>query len=133
MDHMKVLKRTWEIIWRYRALWVFGIIFALTTAGGVNRGTQYSFNGEDFSLGREFHIEEIPELTSALIAIGVGLACVTFILVIASVVARYVAETSLIRMVDDYEETGEKHSVRQGFRLGWSRTAWRLFLIRLVA
>jgi len=35
-------------------------------------------------------------------------------------------------MVDDYEETGEKRSVRQGFRLGWSRTALRLFLINLL-
>ncbi|RLC63112.1 MAG: hypothetical protein DRI48_08785, partial [Chloroflexi bacterium] len=32
-------------------------------------------------------------------------------------------------MVDDYEETGEKRNVWQGFRLGWSRTALRLFLI----
>ena len=132
MDHMKVLKRAWEIIWRYRALWVFGIILALTTAGG-GRGPQYSFNGEDFAPGGEFLPPAIPpEVSSALIAIGVGLACVIVILVIASVVARYVAETALIRMVDDYEETGEKRSVRQGFRLGWSRTAWRLFLINLL-
>jgi hypothetical protein len=133
MDHLKVLKRAWETTWLYRALWVFGIIIALTTAGGANRGTS-SFNGEDFSPGREFHIGEIPpEASSILIAIGIGLACVIVILIIASVVARYVAETSLIRMVDDHEETGEKRSVRQGFRLGWSRTTWRLFLIELLA
>jgi len=132
MDHLKVLKRAWEITWRYRVLWVFGIILALTTAGG-GRGPQYSFNGEDFSPGGEFPLPAIPpEVSSTLIAIGVGLACVIVILIIASVVARYVAETALIRMVDDYEETGEKRSVRQGFRLGWSRTALRLFLINLL-
>jgi len=132
MDHLKVLKQAWETTWRYRALWVFGIILALTTGGGVNRGTS-SFRGEDFSPGREFHIEEIPpEVSSILIAIGIGLACVILILIIATAIARYVAETALIRMVDDYEETGEKRSVRQGFRMGWSRTAWRLFLINLL-
>jgi len=67
-----------------------------------------------------------------LITIGVVLACVIVILIIAATVAHYVAETALIRMVDDYEETGEKHSVRQGFRLGWSRTALRFFLIDLL-
>jgi hypothetical protein len=129
---MKVLKRAWETTWRYRALWVFGIILALTTGGGVNRGTS-SFNGEDFAPGGEFPPAAIPaEVSSILIAIGVGLACVIVILIIASVVARYVAETALIRMVDDHEETGEKRSVRQGFRLGWSRTALRLFLINLL-
>jgi len=129
MDHIKVLKRAWEIIWRYRALWVFGIIVALTAGGGA----QYSFRGEDFAPGRQFHIEEIPpEVVNTLIAIGVGLACVIVILIVASAVARYVAETALIRMVDDYEETGEQRSVRQGFRMGWSRTAFRLFLIKLL-
>jgi len=138
MDHVKVLKRAWEILWRYRALWVFGIILAaLTTGGGGggggNRWAQYNPRGEDFSPGGRFRIEEIPpEIVGTLIAIGVGLACVIVILIIAAAVARYVAETALIQMVDDYEETGEKRSVRQGFRMGWSRTALRLFLIDLL-
>lgn len=134
MDHLKVLKRAWEITWRYPVLWVFGIILALTTAQrGRGPQAQYNLKGEDFSPGGDFYIGEIPsEVLGILVAIGIGLACVIVILIIASVVARYVAETSLIRMVDDYEETGEKRSVRQGFRLGWSRTALRLFLINLL-
>jgi hypothetical protein len=35
-------------------------------------------------------------------------------------------------MVDEYEATDTKMSVRQGFRVGWSRTSWRLFLINLI-
>jgi len=34
--------------------------------------------------------------------------------------------------VDEYENTGTKMTVRQGFRIGWSRTSWRLFLINLI-
>jgi hypothetical protein len=71
-------------------------------------------------------------VSSILIAIGIGLACAIVMLIIAMVVARYVAETALIRMVDNYEETAEKRSVREGFRMGWSRTTWRLFLIKLL-
>jgi hypothetical protein len=67
-----------------------------------------------------------------LIVIGVGVACVIVILIIARTIARYVAETALIRMVNDHEETGEQHSVREGFRLGWSRTSFRLFMISLL-
>ena len=137
MDHIKVLKRAWEITWRYRVLWIFGIILALTTAhwGGGNNGgqAQYKVSGEDFSPGGEFYIPEIsPEVVSMLITIGIGLACVIVLLIVVATIARYVAETALIRMVDDYEETGEKRSVRQGFRLGWSRTTFRLFLIKLL-
>lgn len=53
-------------------------------------------------------------------------------LYITGKVVRYVSETALIRMVDRHEESGEKLTVRRGFRLGWSRAAWRLLLIDLV-
>jgi hypothetical protein len=149
MDHIKVLKRAWEITWRYRALWIFGIILALTTAsgftpsrGGGNNGVQYEFsrddlfgpNGEDlFGPGGPLHWSDVaPRIASILIAAGVALACVIVLLIVVSTIARWVAEAALIRMVDDYEETEERRSVRQGFRLGWSRTTWRLFLIDLL-
>jgi hypothetical protein len=35
-------------------------------------------------------------------------------------------------MVDEYENTGARMTVRQGFQIGWSRAAWRLFLINLI-
>ncbi len=60
------------------------------------------------------------------------LLIVILLLVAASTVARYVAETSIIKMVDRYEDSGEQISLREGFRLGWSRTSWRLFLLDLL-
>ena len=135
MNHTKVLKRAWHTVWRYRALWVFGFILALTIGGGggSNNWLQYSFRGEDFSRRGWLRIERIPpEVGSILLAIGIGLACLTVILIIAAAIARYVAATALIRMVDHHEETGQKRSVRQGFSMGWSRSAFRLFLIKLV-
>jgi hypothetical protein len=137
MDHIKVLKRAWEIMWRYRALWVFGIILALTTAGLRGNGPQATFGGDGDNGGGNSGFsppgpEIPPEVVGILIAIGAAVACAIVIFIVVSVIARYVAETALIRMVDDYEETGEKRGVREGFRMGWSRTAWRLFLIDLL-
>jgi hypothetical protein len=74
----------------------------------------------------------IAQITGALIAIGMALACFVLVLIVVGTIARYVAETALIRLVDDHEKTGEKRSVGEGFRLGWSRSAWRLFLIDLL-
>ena len=149
MDHIKVLKRAWETTWRYRALWVFGIIVALTTAsaggssgsGGSSSGGSNGGNGRfqppgDFPWPPSEYSWPWPEILSnvvtALIVVSIGVACVIAFLVIAGTIARYVAETALIRMVDEHEETGEQHSVREGFRMGWSRTALRLFLINLL-
>jgi len=132
MEYTKVLKQAWHLVWNYRALWVFGVILALTTGGGAGGG-QSIYRERDFPPARQLHIEQIPAgVVSTLIALGVGVACAMVILIIAATVARYVAETALIRMVDDYEAAGEKRGVRQGFRMGWSRTALRLFLIDLL-
>jgi len=132
MDHVQVLKRAWHMVWRYRALWAFGFILALTAGRSSNNWVQYTFGNEDFS-GRGLRLDRIsPEVGRTLLAIGIGLACLVVLLIIVGAIARYVAETALIRMVDDHEETGQKRSVRQGFRLGWSRSAFRLFLIDLL-
>jgi len=128
MDYGKILKRAWDILWRYRALWVFGFILALTTGGGGGGG-----GGRGGNIWGQYTLERIPpEVGGMLVAIGLVLACLAVILITVAVIARYVAETALIRMVDDYEETGQKHDVREGFRLGWSRSAFHLFLIDLL-
>jgi hypothetical protein len=139
MDHTQILRRAWELTWRYRVLWVFGILLALTTSrGSGNNGFQYSLGRDDlFAPGGPLFGPGTPpripaEIVGTLIAIGIGLACLALVLVVISLVVRYVAETALIRLVDDHETTGERRRVGEGFRLGWSRTAWRLFLIDLL-
>jgi hypothetical protein len=71
------------------------------------------------------------ELTAFLWIIGIFIM-IMLIVGIFVAIARYVSETAVIRMVDEYESTGAKMTVRQGFRIGWSRTSWRLFLINLI-
>ena len=128
MDHFKILKRSFTITWNYRALWVFGILLALTSAssGGSNGGTRSEIGpGES---GPNIPVEWI----NGLIIAGIALACIVLLLIVVGAVVRYISETALIRMVDQHEGTGEKIGVRQGFRLGWSRLALRLFLMDLL-
>lgn len=70
-------------------------------------------------------------LTTFLWIIGIF---IVFMLLfgIVMAIARYVSEVAVIRMVDEYENSDTKMSVRQGFRIGWSPAAWRLFLINLI-
>src|SRR5258706_13992228 len=159
MDPVKILKRSWYILWSYRALWVFGLILALA-AGSAS---SHSSNNNNFrseqnrggSLqvtpqGMQEAFKEFRSKVQSLFEQGMpqsdisGKALTTFLWVIGAfilvmlvvgivmTIARYVSETSVIRMVDEYEASGNKMTVRQGFRIGWSRTAWRLFLINLI-
>jgi hypothetical protein len=125
MDHIEVLKRAFKITWRHRALWLFGILLALTGGGG--RGFRFSFPGGD---GGDFGA--MPEIAPALTtAIAVALIIFILVLIVGFVIVRYVTQTALIGMVKEIEGTGTT-SVKSGFRTGWSRSAFRLFLINLV-
>jgi hypothetical protein len=157
LDPVKILKRSWHILWSYRVLWVFGLVLALAAGGASSHGSNNSnyrqdqghpqqLTPHDVQQGfKEFKKElnkvfeqGIPEahitghaLTTFLWVIGAFVLIMTLVGIVMAI-ARYVSETAVIRMVDDYEASGNKMTVRQGFRLGWSRTAWRLFLINLI-
>ena len=158
IDPIKILQRAWHILWSYRTLWVFGLILALAAGGSFNgsgnNGVQWQEDSQNHQtpsygsvqeflndLGRQMEklfTQGIPEanitgeaLTAFVWTIGVF---VLFMLLIGIVVtiAYYVSVNAVIRMVDEYENSGTKMTVREGFRIGWSRTAWRLFLINLI-
>ncbi|RPJ19846.1 MAG: hypothetical protein EHM33_29685 [Chloroflexi bacterium] len=159
IDPVKILQRAWHILWNYRALWVFGLILALAAGGGSggnggNNGMQWREDSQSYQAPPPESMQEffndfnreleklfrqgIPEvditgeaLTAFLWIVGIF---VVFMLMVGIVmaIARYVSETAVIRMVDEYENTGTKMTVREGFRIGWSRAAWRLFLINLI-
>ena len=49
MSHKNVLKRAWEILWQYKALWVFGLVLALTTASYSPQGPPAQFQSQPHS------------------------------------------------------------------------------------
>ncbi len=153
MDHMKILKRAWAILWSYKALWIFGIILALTAAspsgggggGGGGGGASGGQNSQNFQWPNQqdwsqflngvdnfFSSAITAQTANAIIGVAIALVCLAIIVGVLFRVLNYVSKTALIRMVAETESTGEKLTWRQGWRRGWSRGAWRLFLIDLV-
>lgn len=134
MDHFKILRRSFHITFDYKALWVFGILLALTTAGrgGGSGGGGGGGGGNGSGAFPTPGGIQTPIIPGAIVTVLLMIACVIFLLIIAALIVRYLSETSLIRMVDIYETTEEKVGVRAGFRLGWSRGAFRIFLIDLI-
>jgi hypothetical protein len=136
MDHFKILRRAYHITLNYRALWIFGILLALaspSSSGGSSSGGGSS-GGGFFPPPGNFHglSWNIGQIWPRLAGILVVLICLVLLLAVVFTILRYLSETSLIRMVDRYETDGQTVSVREGFRLGWSRAAFRIFLTDLV-
>jgi len=171
MDYGKILKKAWHNVRHYRALWVFGVILALTTLS-LEGLVLYNLDHDDsverqgitivrqegesfFEAARRTVREELNELDReidranrdvegffakeldveiesdimAVLTVLLGGMLIGYVLVKS---ASYVAEVALIRLVDESEDTGVQHSARQGWRMGWSWAAWRIFLINLV-
>ncbi len=81
----------------------------------------------------EFLTVGIPrDVTEIIIGAVVAILVVFFLAAFVATVVRYVAEAAIIRSVDNYAKTGQKLGFRRVLRLGWSRSAWRFFLIDLL-
>jgi hypothetical protein len=154
IDIGKILKRSWHILWNYKVLWIFGFLLALTIGNsGGNSGSSYQFSQSDtnnynpnnyqtgpywneFNSWMQKNVEPILVHPERYIStfIWIGVIFLTIILIFGAINAliRYPTETAVFRMVDGYEQTGAKVGFRQGWKLGWSRRAFRIWLVDLV-
>lgn len=159
MNHQSILKRAWKILFSYKSLWVFGFFVALTagssSGGGRGSSSHGGDNGNNFNLpferipGLDRDLSRLPQdmergwqgFWGEVIAsngrnlpweIIIPVIVLLFLLMVVFLVIRQVSRVSLIRMVNQYEISAEKLTWKQGLRLGWSRAAWRIFLIDLL-
>jgi len=145
VDQIKILKRAFQISWRYRALWLIGLLLVLAGGGvgGLSGGAPGGGGGAPEASGGGREWRDLPdqwpevwrEIGPIVIAAGAVLLVLAALVVLVGVtrfVLRYVTRTSLIRMVDQFEETGEELGVGSALKLGWSRASFQLFLVSLI-
>ncbi len=189
MRYLDILKQSWQILWHYRLLWIFGFVLALTTfpwQGSIdwsdewnsNRGTivrtdedTLTFPGFDATVDvedngvitirprgggeptvihtkggltiqfpdgveKDFHeladylTYSIPaDVSEIVVGSLVTIAVVVLGVVVVANLLRYPAEVALISAVDENAMSKKKASFRELVRMGWSKNAWRFFLI----
>lgn len=134
MKHLDILKQSFRITWRYRALWIFGFLLALCGGGGGGGGNINFPSGG----GDEEDFENLGQLMAALdidpnLIIGAFIAfiCLILLLAVIGIVVQAVTRTALMGMVYQIQGTGAI-TAREGWRFGWSGRTWRVFLVGLV-
>jgi hypothetical protein len=152
MDHLRILKRAFEVTWKYRALWLVGLLLVLAGGGVISgfrpgspgspgdnsggQGGEPSWGGPNGGLElQQFREKVVPILVAiavVVVVVVVAIFVLVFLLSILALIVRYVTRVSLMQMVQSHEETGEEIGFGRGLRLGWSRSAWRLFAINLI-
>ena len=131
MNYTDIIKRAASLTWRYKVLWILGILLALSGGGGGNSIT-YTLNGNNGGMAPPMFPDwRFPD--PGVIA-GFVLLCCCLIaaLVVVLTIVQYVARTGIYRAVEQIEGTGAAPTWREGLRLGWNNRAVRMFLLDLL-
>jgi hypothetical protein len=127
MDYGKIIRRAWDIIKKYKYLWIFGFILALFGGRGGFRGIEYTFRGEDLQKAPLimqqflFRLPSILRNNIHLIILGVMFL---IIFALAGLVLSIIAEGGLIGCVRNIE-SNNKSNLIDGFKIG-AHYFWRM-------
>lgn len=92
-DFGGVITRAWEIIWKHKVLWIFGILAGCASGGGSNgAGSSYSFSNQDMQQG------DFGPLEDFLSGVNEGMV-MTFVLVMIAVVLVIILLALLLNTV----------------------------------
>jgi hypothetical protein len=132
-DFGRTLSRAWQITWKHKILWLFGILSAIAGRASFNfRGPSFpnNFNPGDPNnfprLQRNF-----PNLTqSTIIAIALGILCVGLIIVVTLYVLHVIGRGGLIGGIQLGDTSGQV-SFGQAWGAGVSHF-WTVLFIGLI-
>ncbi|CAG0944412.1 hypothetical protein ANRL1_01751 [Anaerolineae bacterium] len=122
MDYGKILARSLTVTWKYRVLWLFGVLFAIF--GGSRSGGNFNFPGGGSGSGMRDTgslTPDFPPVNEQVILVIVA-AAVVFVLIwiLLSIIMRFISRGALIGLVHELETTETKPTVRRGFNLGFN-------------
>jgi len=132
MDFGYVIKRAWEIIWKFKVLWIFGILASCGQAGGAggsNSGYRFSSQDSNVTLPvQQFFNQLNPTVIALLIAFAIF---VGLVLIVIAIVLGTVGRVGLIRGTMKAEQGAERLTFGELWREGLAYF-WRVFGLNLL-
>lgn len=134
-DFGGALRRAWQITWKHKVLWIFGILSALVGRASFNGGGRPSYNPNNFNPSNPDAFPRLHDLFSkldqnAIIAIALGLVCVGVIIAITLYVLHVIGRGGLIGGIQLADRTGQV-SFGQAWGVG-TQHFWTVLLIGLL-
>ena len=129
MDYWQIIKRSAELTWRNKLLWVLGILVAIFGGGagrGMGQGLQYAFDGN--RMGRYGwgmpNWPYGPRGWEGFARVGIGVVLlamlVALVLMVVSVIVTYTCQGALVAAADELD-SGRKPTFGQVLSRGWRR------------
>jgi hypothetical protein len=132
MDYTGILKRAWNVTWRYKILWLLGLFAGGAGSGGFNWNTS-SYRGGT-STSAPFNSSSWASFQSA-VERYLPLIIIAFVVLLIIGVVWWVvsiaARGALIHLVNEAEEQREVRAAA-GWRVGFKKW-WRIFGVEFLA
>ena len=129
MDYTKILTRSFEVVWKHHALWLFGILLALFGGGGGElRIPSIPTTGS----GSNNVVPTLPRFDfDSLVPILIAISCGIILLVIVAIVLQFVSRGALIGLVHEFERNQTAPTIKRGFHIGFGRF-WSLLGVAII-
>lgn len=135
MNYGEVLSRAWQIVWRHKALWIFGILAGCgSTGGGGGQGNiSYSLSGaEELPTWLQNLILRFVHMSDAQwILLLVGLALLFLLIIVVVIFLSTMGRIGLYRGVQLADGGQERLPFGELFR-GGLPYFWRVFFLNLL-
>ena len=131
MDFGEVLSRAWQIVWKHKVLWIFGILASCSNANGAPGNARTSFQG-DVPPSIERFFDQFGRIPDWQIALFVGaVILIILLLVVLAIFLSTVGRIGLIQGTLKADQGAE--SLAFGELFGDSTPYfWRIFGLNLI-
>lgn len=123
MDYGNILRRSWDVVWNHKFMWVLGFLAALgrgaSGGGGGGGNGGYTFDGNEFEAAPEI-LENLGAIIAAASAIILGLLCFFFVLAIVLWLVRLTAQAGMIDAAA-HLDVGGKVTFGEAMSAGWHK------------
>ena len=128
MDIGNVLSRAWQIVWKHKVLWIFGILASCTSSNTFSSNASYSFD-ESNTYAFENYFAQVPDWQIWLIVAAIIL--VVLLLVVLGIFLGNMGRIGLIRGARQVEEGATSLLFGELFS-GGLPYFWRVFGLNLI-
>jgi hypothetical protein len=134
MNYGEVLTRAWKIVWKFKVLWIFGILASCGTGsgnGGGGNNVSYQFSSGDVPPQFEQFFGNIERFANDLWWIFGLLICLTCVLVLVAIFLSTIGKIALIKGTLRAEEGAERMGFVELFNAS-TPYFWRVFGLSLL-
>lgn len=132
MDIGNVLSRAWQIIWKHKVLWIFGILAGCANSGGST--SNFRMNGDNGEVPPQMQpfvdqFQNMPE--GMIIALVIGAILVGLILMVLAIFLGTIGKIGLVRGTQQAEAGATSLNFGELFN-GSMPFFWRVFGLNLL-